>query len=113
MTKEKVELKLDKGAVFKIAGFISELDLQSSVEKVSGKLNGETSEQVASVVGIQIITDALAKSETKVYELFAELAGVELDVIRELDVDEFFDLVEDFLAARLIKRASKLAKILG
>lgn len=109
----KIELKLNKSSIFRIARFIADLQINESLINSFEKLldKEEDSELEFAVVGGQMIAQLLAESEDETDELLADLADVDVSVIQNLDIDEYFDLVESFIEAGLFKRALSLTKM--
>lgn len=109
---DKVELKLNKSSVFRIARFIADLQINDNlIQSFEEVMNKKDSGLEFAVVGGQMLARLLAESEEETDELFADLADVDVEVIRNLDIDEYFDLVESFIEAGLFKRALSLTKI--
>lgn len=108
----KVELKLNKSSIFRIARFIADLQINENlVNDLESLLDSEGSELEFALVGGQTIARLLAESENETDELLADLADVDVSVIQDLSIDEYFDLVESFTEAGLFKRALSLTKM--
>lgn len=105
----KIELKLNKSSIFRVVGFLSDINVNEEIEEMLTKVDiQKVSAAGQRVVGGQLIMKIIASSERQADELFADLADVDVEVIQELDFEEFFDLVETFIEAGLLQRAFKL-----
>lgn len=110
--QNKVELKLNKSSIFRIARFIADLQINENlIKNFEELLDKEGSELEFAVAGMQVIAQLLAESENETDELLADLADVDVSVIQGLDEVEYFDLVESFIEAGLFKRALSLTKM--
>lgn len=109
MTK-KIELNLGKSSLFRVTGFLSEIDFITALKDSRELLEKEATEAEQSVIMLQVFMKVFSRSENQVYELFADLSGVDMKDIVEMDDEEFYGLIESFLQAPLLKQAYKLYK---
>lgn len=108
---------ISKIGIDNIASILDINQLMDVIKMAKKKGNTSASQEYIAGVGLilklsQKIIEGLPKAEKEIYSLLASVSGVSVKEVKELEIDEFLEMVVEFIKKEEFKSFFKVASTL-